>query len=608
MDEHEFQVSFAGTAYPAYYIKTKENANIVLNKLMGRECLFGIDTETMALPKYKGVDDAPLNPHLSRIRLLQLFTGEVSFVFDMLTINCDDIFVPFLQGHRFLAHNAVFDLQFFKRIGVKDMNIGCTYILSKLLQQAVYPTDEGLSASLANMVQTVFKTDMLKKEQVSDWAVPDLNFSQIEYAAIDPIACLKLGEKLSPGLSKFGLQRIYDLTKRAQHPIAELQLNGILLDIDSHRKLIPTWRDSLYSSKKSLHELTKLDRFTSTTIANYIEQHLSGSELAIWPRTDSGKLSTDSHTLADFSYLLVVAPFSEYQKKEKLLSTYGEGLIQEINPETGRLHARYNLCGARTGRLSSAHPNLQNLPRDSDIRKNFISPVSATFICADYSQIEIRVGAELSRDPVMLNAYRDGIDLHYLTASKVSGKKLEEVTKEDRQLAKALNFGLMFGLGAKKFAKYANQGYEGVDISENEAYQAVSEWHDLYAGYTDWQRERASEASESFVCTTPCGKLRRLPEDKTYGAAMNQPVQGGAAEVMLYALCFLHDCFKNTQIKLVNTVHDEILVEMPDCELVPEVAATIKGQMTEAYKTVFPDGITKNLVSIGVGQNWGKAK
>lgn len=619
MEEIAFTVTFAGSTFQAFYIKSRENAELALSKLMSKDCLFGIDTETMKLPAFSHLDDAALSPHLGCIRLIQVFDGENSFIFDLLTIDCDEIFLPFLESKRFLAHNATFDLMFFKRMGAKHVNCGCTYLLSRLLFHAVYPTDEGLSASLRNMVTSILKTDMLKAEQNSDWSEPNLNYAQIEYAALDPIAVILLGNKLAPGLHRFGLDRIYQVTKRAQAPIVEFQYNGILLDVDSHRSLIPVWRDALYAAKQELHTLTGLDKFTSTTIASYLESTLDPSTLNIWPRTETGKLSTDSHTLADFSFITVVKPFAEYQKKEKLLSTYGEGLIGEVNPCTGRIHARYNLCGARTGRLSSSHPNLQNLPRESDIRRNFKAPEGSTFICADYSQIEIRVGAELSGDPIMLQAYRDGIDLHALTASKVSGKALKEVTKEERQMAKALNFGLMFGLGANKFAKYAKQSY-GVEVSQSEAHQAVSEWHDLYSTYSDWQKEQATNADDTKSCSTPCGKKRCLPPDKTYGPAMNQPVQGGAAEVMLHAVSRLYDRWHDSDIKLINTVHDEIILEIPTIEGTPNctrmeakeraefLTETLVSDMTRAYLDVFPNGVTKALVSSGVGDSWAEAK
>lgn len=605
MESHIFKVSFLGAEYPSFYIKEREDALAALKKLDEYQGLMGLDTETMAYDEYKHISTAALSPHLSRVRLLQCSNGKASFVFDLLSINDDSIFHKFLTSHKFVAHNAVFEISFLRKLGIKDLDINCTYILSKLLFHACYPTDEGLSAGLGPMVRTVLKTDILKNEGDSDWAEPDLNFSQIEYAAIDAIATLKLWEKLSPGLKKLDLFRIYNLTKKAQHAIAEIQLNGIYLDSEKHRKLIPAWRDSLYAAKKELESITKLSKFTSTTIAEYIESILDVETLLLWPRTDTGKLSTDSHTLMDFSYLPIIKPFSEYQKKEKLLSTYGQTLIQTINPKTGRIHAGYNLCGARTGRLSSSHPNLQNLPRDSDIRKNFVAKDNNVIVCFDFSQIEIRVGAELSRDDVMLKAYRDGIDLHALTASTVARKPLKEVTKDERQMAKALNFGLMFGLGARKFSKYAKQSY-GVDVTDEEAFKSVCDWHELYKGYTDYQQSLAIEASKTLLCKTPCGKLRRLPEDKTYGASMNQPVQGGAAEVMLSSLCRVYDLFGDTEVKLINSVHDEISVECSK-SIAEDVKELLHDAMVKGFLDIFPEGITRGLVEGKIGQSWFEA-
>lgn len=605
MDQRQFSVSFLNQSFNVLYIKDKSTAIQILEGLMQKDCLFGIDTETYALPAYQHIATAGLSAHLGQIRLLQVFDGRNSVIFDLLHIGATDIFVPFLEAKKFVAHNAIFDLQFFMQMRVKDMNIGCTYLVAKLLFHASYPTDEGLSASLASLVEQVFKVDMNKAMQRSDWSVPELTFEQVEYASLDAICVLKLAEKLAPGLQKLGLQRIYKLSKDAQHPIARMQLNGILLDVEMHREKISEWRTALYAAKKEVLSYTGLTQITGHTLAGWLDKNLPPNVRRVWPETESGKLSTDAHTFADFSFLPIVAPFEKFQRLEKLTSTYGNRLIEQINPATGRIHAQYKICGARTGRLSSAQPNLQNLPRDADVRNCFIAPRSATFLCADYSQVELRVAAELSRDEAMLNAYREGIDLHALTASVVSKKPLSKVTKSDRQLAKAINFGFLFGLGARKFSHYAKKSYK-VDVSEDEAEEAVSIFRETYNGYREWQIEQATTAHSTLTCRTPCGKLRRLPSDNTYGNSMNHPVQGGAAEIMLYALIRL-DRELGGKGKLVNCVHDELLVECA-ADLEQECSSKLEDCMVKAYLDVFPNGITRNLVDVKYGASWGAAK
>lgn len=615
MEEKSFSISFLGSSFPSEYIRTKRLASIALEKLIQKDVLLGIDTETMPRSEYQHITNAALSPLLSKIRLLQIFDGETSYVFDMLHIDCDEMFIPFLSTKKFVAHYAKFDLGFFKMMGVQDMNLACTHIVIKLLFHATYPLDSGLHAGLAPVVKLIFKEDILKKLQYSDWSVVSLNFEQIEYAALDAICVLKLAEKLAKGIKKLGLERIYKLTKDAQHPIVDMELNGIGFDVQRHLKVIEPWKEKLWMAKKEVLKLTGLNDITAHKVATWLEENLDETTLAIWPRTETGKLSTDANTFADFNYLPIVKPFSIFQKQYKLSSTYGHTLIGQVCPATKRLHSSYNLCGARTGRLSASKPNLQQLPRDDQsapvethIRRSFRSSASHTLICADYSQIEVRVGAHLSNDSEMLRAYREGIDIHTLTAARVSNKALQDVTKDDRQLGKALVFGLMFGLGAKKFSHYALKNY-GKEVNHFEAIDAIEIFRETYGGYREWQLNQADIGATRFEVRTPMGKLRKLAIDNTYGTSMNTPIQGGAAECMLASLCFIREAInkRGYKAKLVNCVHDEVLIECPEVEK-DDIKELVETEMTRGFLYVLPGAITNGLVSIGTGDSWGAAK
>lgn len=614
MQEASFEVSLLGTSIPCHYIKSAEHAEFIVNKLIQKNVLYALDTETEALPEYKYMNDtgkqdrylaAGLSPHLAKIRLLQIYNGENSFVFDLKHIEAPELFIPFLEAKRFVAHNALFDLGFLKAMGVRHMNIGCTYLISKLLFHAVYPSDEGLSASLGAMVERILNNPVNKANQKSDWSYPELTFEQVEYAALDAVYVYKLAEKLVRGLDKFGLNRYYQLIKAVQHPVAEMQLNGLGLDVNAHKKLIDIWRVDLYKAKTDVLKMTGLKSLTAHTMAEWLEGNLPENVLAVWPKTETDKLKTDAHTFSDFAWLDVVKPFTEFQKKEKLTSSFGYNLLEQINPKTKKLHASFNICGARTGRFSCSKPNLQQLPRDNSVRMNFIPSEGNVFVCADFSQIELRVAAELSQDQAMLEAYRQGIDLHALTASKIMHKPLLSVTKEDRQLAKAFNFGLLFGLGIQKFSHYARKSY-GVEVTKEEAGDAIQIFRETYSGYREWQLEQADNASTSFTCVTPCGKLRRLPEDNTFGNSMNHPVQGGAAEIMCHALVRINAEIQGLGM-LVNCVHDEVTVECAE-DYGNNMKVIVENCMKEAFKDVFPNGIVNGLVEAKIGNSWGAAK
>lgn len=617
MESRSFYAKFLGRDIPSGYCRDTRNAKVYLNELRKSSALlFGIDTETMALPEFHHYPKAALSPHLSTIRLLQIFDGRVSYIFDLMYLPFE-MFIPLLEEKRFLAHNAKFDLEFFIKLGVKKMDIGCTMQLARLLFHAIYPTDDGLDASLAGLVKLLFKTDILKKVQASDWSVKYLTFEQIEYAALDAVAVLEVGKKLAPAMHKKHLEKSYGLLKESLWPVAEMELNGIGFNEELHRGMVEVWKAELYEKKKELLRLTRLSKLTADTLAKYLSETLDEETLSYWPRTKTGKLSTSADTFSDFGHLPFVAPFSKYKKRATLCSTFGSALGRMLNPKTFRLHGGFDPSGTRTGRLSSSRPNMQNLPRtpdkdkmpdELDIRECFEPREGHVFLCADYSQIELRVAAEVSQDKVMLDAYRKGIDLHELTASKVSGKPLKEVTKDERQKAKALNFGLLFGLGARKFAHYAHKSY-GVDVSQDEASDAVATFRETYAGYRAWQLRQSKEAPKTLSVRTPVGKIRALPVDNTYGTSMNTPIQGGAAECMLYSLVFLSEAIKafNLNIKFANCVHDELLLECP-FEEIEEGKELLVTCMTEGFKAVFPQGITKGLVDVQLGFTWAEPK
>lgn len=609
MQELAFNTDVIGTGIPCLYIRDALKASSALSILQNKDVLFGVDIETTPKKEYSHIEKAGLFPMLSEIRLLQIYDSENCYVFDLLFIPFD-LFIDFLESKRFIAHNAVFELQNFLYNGVGAMNIGCTMLLSKLIMHATYPTDSGISSSLASLVKICFGIELNKAGQKSDFSPNELTFEQIEYACLDAIYVIKLAEKMVPGLQKLRMFDIYNLVKEAQSPISSIQLNGICLNVPYYRTLIDKWREELYAAKKNVLKITGLSEITGAKLGEWLQVNLPTETLQIWPRTseDSDRLSTSADTFADFSYLPIVKPFSEYQKKEKMVSTYGINLLNRINVSTGRIHANYMLLGARTGRLSSSYPNLQNLPRDPEIRKSFIPAPGHKFLFADYSQIELRVAAELSQDATMLEAYKQGIDLHALTASKVAGKPLKSVTKNERQMAKALNFGLLFGLGAKKFSHYAKKSY-GVEVSSKEAYEAVNVFRDTYAGYRVWQMEQAENAQETFISKTPLGKVRKLSEENVFGASMNTPVQGGAAEVVERALVRIDKQIDNVKIKLVQCVHDEIGLEVIDQPDYIQIGREIlKESMIDGFRDIFPAGITTGLVEIGMGDNWGEAK
>jgi hypothetical protein len=357
----------------------------------------------------------------------------------------------------------------------------------------------------------------------------------------------------------------------------------------------------------------------------WLKNNLDAITLKQWPRSESigknngeksGQLLMDADTLELFPEVPIISKLSEYAKFAKLYSTYGEGFRGHIleQEKDGQKFAvifpSFTLCYTGTGRMSSFDPNMQNLPRDVEVRSLFVARApDRKLLVADFSQIELRVAAELSQDPVMLEAYEKGLDLHKITAAAMAGISLDEVTKEQRQAAKGVNFGLLYGAGATTLRKYVKKSYR-VELSQKQAEKAVEAFRTTYPVYRKWQTTTASHAEESCQVRTPLGKVRRLPEDGTYSASMNTRVQGGAAEVMLLALTKIWSELqkrKDIDAYIVNVVHDELLTDCADGD-VYEVVEIVETGMQEAMLEIFPEACIRGIAEAGLGQNWAVAK
>lgn len=614
MEEKNFEIEFLGRKIPVFYIKSSAKAVKALQKLSEYDCLMGIDIETAALPEFKHIRSAPLSPHLGNIRLLQVYNQKSIVVFDLHHILGEELaldisyFVRFLESKKFIAHNAIFEMSFFAKLGVKKFDVHCSYILSKILFHATKATDEGLSASLESMCMGLFGVQLNKESQKSDWSVPSLTFEQIEYAAQDAVATFLVGEKLAAYVPKYELNKYYRLCKDVQWALCQMQLNGIGFNAETHETMIDEWAQKLFLARNRLLQLTGLDKITPTTVGQWLQNNLDANTLSIWPRTETGRLSTDADAFADFSYLKIVKPFSEYQRLDKLTSAFGENLLHAINPATKRIHPSFLLCGARTGRLSCRSPNCQQIAKGSELRNTFVAAPGKVLLRADYNQIEVRVAGEVSKDPLIREAYRKGVDIHKLTASKITGKPISFVTDSDRQAAKAVVFGSLYGIGPKKLSHYAKKSYNA-EIPEEEASEVIKAFKEAYAGYYSWAAKIHEKAKTKFLTSTVMGKRRKLNEVNWFGAGPNTWIQGSAAEVMLKALTLLQESLEKsgTSAQLVNCVHDEVIVEaLP--EEVKDISERIQLSMECAYTELFPEATLKNLVAVTQGANWGEAK
>jgi DNA polymerase-1 len=287
----------------------------------------------------------------------------------------------------------------------------------------------------------------------------------------------------------------------------------------------------------------------------------------------------------------------------KGLGTYGTGYAKHISPVTGRIHSNFTLGGTATGRLSCSSPNIQNPPRDPAFRALFAPTPGRCLVVADYGQIELRVAALVSGDPAMLAVYEQGEDLHRKTAAAFLGKEPGAVSKAERQIAKGINFGMLFGSGSKGLQAFCKSSY-GVELSLTQADKARAAFFQAYPGLSAWQGQTRKAAELAKQVRTPGGRVRGL--DKNIGTeCLNTPVQGGAAECLLAALAALD--VDSLGGRLVNIVHDELVVECAP-EQAGAVSAAVEAAMVAGFLAIFPSGSTRDLVEAHSGPNWAKAK
>ncbi|TSC82893.1 MAG: DNA polymerase I [Parcubacteria group bacterium Gr01-1014_20] len=327
-------------------------------------------------------------------------------------------------------------------------------------------------------------------------------------------------------------------------------------------------------------------------------------------KTSGGAVSTREESLAEFrGEHGIINLILEYRENFKIQTTYVKAL-QGLVGEDGRVHTEFVQTGAATGRLSSRNPNLQNVPQESkwsrDLRAVFEAPKGFSLLSFDYSQIELRVFAAVAQDQTMIEAFKKGVDIHTLTASKVLGVRLDEVSKEDRRLAKALNFGLLYGMGVAAFAKSSG-------LTRDKAKEFVDAYFREFSEIRDWQEKTKQETRKFGYTKTLTGRRRYLPAINSFAqqfaaeaerAAINHPLQGLAADIMKMAMIrvknkLLLDGLWNNKVRMLLTIHDELLFEAAD-DMIKDVSDIVKKEM----EGVFDLGVPLR-VGVSAGKDWG---
>lgn len=616
--------------FTSFYVTDIQDAKKCVTKLLETPApLLGLDIETAKLPPYETHPRSGLDPLLSRIRLIQLYTGRDVYIFDLFKIPTA-IVAPILHARKWIAHYAIFEISHLFNAGVRNLDVNCSKILSQLIFNAenspYQPTEEeeadleespdGLSKyrymgkghSLEEAVAREFGVRLDKALQTSDWGAPELSTEQLQYAAVDAVMTYHLGKKLYPKVKKYKMERHYKLLSQFQHVISDMHLRGMPVDWETHQKFVNRWDEAQGKAQRQCYGYFGDINLNSTQQLNgWLEKQITKHpHLKSWPKTSGGKSGKGSYsfsalTLANYAKMPAIGFLLEYKQYSKLLSTYGESFAEMRHPITGRIHAEYTLAETRTGRLSAKRPNIQQWPRGES--RACFAPKSGSLVVADFSQIELRIQAELSRDSVMRKVFREGRDIYCEMASHIFGREIKKGRDDtERQFGKIIMLSLGYGMGAPKFAQKASIELDR-EVKEPEARKAWESYRRKFKRYIEWCDEVRHKAKELGFARTVLGKVRRLLPEEIYTKGPNMEVQGTAFEVNALSLIKM----RKDGVKLLCNIHDEVHSYAKEGEEKEEIEKVNAG-MNAGFNYLFPDASCKVVANAKAAKNWYEAK
>ncbi len=472
---------------------------------LAQEPILGVDIETYPLPAYRDQPQAALDPYLAGIRLVQVATrdGQVA-IFDLFHLPLA-LLTP-LTTVPWVVFNGDFEYRHLTQAGLPVPRLHDVLFMDRLISHRL--------RDLAQVSADLLGEPLDKTLQTSDWGTAQLAPAQLQYAARDALACLRIAQQLSTRLRLLGRQRLYDLWCGALPVLADLELRGQAFDWENHARLTGVWQQERDQWLAELATLLgpQVNPASGKQLSDWFTAQLSAADLTRWPKTPkTGLLKMGAAELALHGRLPVVKPLLEFKKIEKLLNTYTGKYVAHRHPVTGCLHPRFWIGATRSGRISVSSPNTQQVPRHDDFRALFIPPVGKLLISADYSQIELVVAALLANDQAMLEVYRHRGDLHRATAAAIAGITPGEVTPEQRQAAKAVNFGNLYGQGPASLAETAFLDYQ-VPMTIDQARQALQRFDQAYPALKVWKRQQVAAARQFRKVQTPLGLVRDFEE------------------------------------------------------------------------------------------------
>lgn len=432
---------------------------------------------------------------------------------------------------------------------------------------------------------------------------------QKEYAVEDSDITLQLKDKFKPQLTQDNLEKLFDkIEMPLMKVLVDMEWEGINLDIIALNNMSKELVEELIHLETEIYSLAG-EKFNISSPKQLGDIIFDKLKLGNKPKkTKTGQYATGEDVLLKLAHKhKIIDLLLEYRQLQKLKSTYVDALPNEVNPQTGRVHTTFAQTVAATGRLASNNPNLQNIPirteRGQEVRKAFIAKdKNHKIISADYSQIELRIIAAMSKDPAMIASFNHGEDFHKATASKVFHIPMGQVTREQRSQAKTVNFGIIYGVSAFGLS-------EQTGLSRSESKSLIDAYYEAYPVLKEYIAEQVQTARKNGYVETLLGRRRYLPDIHSGNSvvrshaernAVNAPIQGTAADIIKIAMIQIHELLneRKYRTKLLLQVHDELVFDAPD-EEIKEVSALIKKTMENSVKIEVP-----LIVDIGVGPNW----
>jgi len=534
---------------------------------------------------YLDIETEGLNPFEAPVVTAQVLNGKVHI------FQGDEIgqLKSVLESSLIVGHNLKFEQKFLKyHYGINLNHIYDTWLAEIIISGGLQAGRQG--TRLQDLAKKYCDIDMSKEQQTTFKRGQELTPEQIEYAALDVQVLPEIMKAQQEQIKALNLEDTANIEMAAIPGMSWLELSGMPINIEMLEDLRIKTLDRKYKAvNKCLEHLKEGNKEQQRTLTGeqVLDINLNSHEQLKQVLNNMGIpcKSTAEAELKKFDHP-VINCILEYKEAEKLLNTFIEKQKNYIDSTTGRIHANFNQYGAHSGRFTCSKPNLQQQPNSTEWRSIYKAQEGNKIITADYSQIELRILAQVSKDPAFIEAYKTGQDLHKLTASKIFNKPLDEITKQERQVAKTVNFGTVYGIGGKGLKK--NLENAGIKVTEDEAKQFIKAFYEGYPYVNVYLRNAQRHGLENLSIRNAANRYHKFyaPEDERQKGyikrqCQNMPIQSLCADMVKIAIANLYRILEPEGVRFINCVHDELVFECSE-DQAEYVVDTVKVEMEKA--------------------------